>query len=175
MEQHGGKSETIVGVLTSCWSSLQSGSAARQRGCKKWFGGSIMNHHENKRERLERLGQKLKTGAGTQIGVPICFTEYPQLSSLAAELWTPCCPLPVRSGGGKPFVQGWTHTHTHTRTHTISPLRRGLWAKTSWFPTAQGHAQAARTKDKQAFQAFVQCSMSTPHALKSSPVQASSD
>ena len=30
--------------------------------------------------------------AGTQIGVPICFTEYPQLSSLAAELWTvaPC-------------------------------------------------------------------------------------
>ena len=68
-----------------------------------------------------------------------------------------------------------SRTSRHTRTHTISPLRRGLWAKTSWFPTAQGHAQAARTKDKQAFQAFVQCSMSTPHALKSSPVQASSD
>ena len=31
--------------------------------------------------------------AGTQIGVPICFTEIPQLSSLAAELWSPCCPL----------------------------------------------------------------------------------
>ena len=31
--------------------------------------------------------------AGTQSGVPDCFTEYPQPSSLAAELWTPCCPL----------------------------------------------------------------------------------
>ncbi len=33
--------------------------------------------------------------AGTQIDVSICFTEYSQLSSLAAELWTPCCPLLV--------------------------------------------------------------------------------
>ena len=81
-----------------------------------------MNHHENKRERLERLGRKLKTGAGTQIGVPICFTEYPQLSSLAAELWTPCCPLPVRSGGGKPFVQGWTHTGRRIRRFLQKPV-----------------------------------------------------
>ena len=28
--------------------------------------------------------------AGTQIGAPICFAEYPESS---AELWTPCCPL----------------------------------------------------------------------------------
>ena len=34
---------------------------------------------------------------GTQIDVSICFTEYSQLSSLAAELWTPCCPLFLNS------------------------------------------------------------------------------
>ena len=83
-----------------------------------------MNHHENKRERLEGLGQKLKTGAGTQIGVPICFTEYPQLSSLAAELCTPCCvmiynPLLVWKVGviGKP-LETVCGTHTHIYIYT---------------------------------------------------------
>ena len=42
---------------------------------------------------LPRSTKMRSTLAGTQIGVPICFTEYPQPSSLAAELWTPCCPL----------------------------------------------------------------------------------
>ena len=55
--------------------------------------------------------------AGTQIGVPICFTEYPQLSSLAAELWTPCWPLLQIKSRRKRQIQedpynskGYTHT-----------------------------------------------------------------
>ena len=105
-ELHGEESERLVGVLTNCWSVCKT-----KRLRERVWGEVSCKDHENKRERLERLGQKLKTGAGTQIGVPICFTEYPQLSSLAAELWTPCCPLPDWSGRRKPFVQGWTHTH----------------------------------------------------------------
>ena len=57
-----------------------------------------------------------ETPAGTQIGVPICFTEYPQPSSLAAELWTPCCPVHF-VGHETLCYQRVTHTHTHTRTH----------------------------------------------------------
>ena len=123
MELHGGESERLVGVSTNCWSVCRKaiGCETTRLSCKttrlqeRVWGEVSCKDHENKRERLERLGQKLKTGAGTQIGVPICFTEYPQLSSLAAELWTPCCPLPMRKSVGRPFVQGWTHTHTHAR------------------------------------------------------------
>ena len=69
--------------------------------------------------------------------------------------------------------QGRSFTHTsrtsrHTRTHTHTPpVLYAAAEKTSWSPTAEGHAQAARTKDKQAFQAFRQFSMS--------PVQAPSN
>ena len=49
-----------------------------------------------------------------QIGVPIGITEYPQLSSLAAELWTPCCPLRVKvkikQSNRIPVIPRGTHT-----------------------------------------------------------------
>ncbi len=62
--------------------------------------------------------------AGTQIDVSICFTEYSQLSSLAAELWTSCCPLLVcdnilnswiimKTWNKCSLEQSVTHTHTH--------------------------------------------------------------
>ena len=62
---------------------------------------------------------KLVKETGTQIDVSICFTEYSQLSSLAAELWTPCCPLFFNSACmttwmNIPLGTGFdTHTHTH--------------------------------------------------------------
>ena len=125
-ELHGEESERLVGVLTNCWSVCKT-----KRLRERVWGEVSCKDHENKRERLERLGQKLKTGAGTQIGVPICFTEYPQLSSLAAELWTPCCPLPDWSGRRKPFVQGWTHTSRRLRRFfktppTVEPVDENL-------------------------------------------------
>ena len=133
-ELHGEESERLVGVLTNCWSVCKT-----KRLRERVWGEVSCKDHENKRERLERLGQKLKTGAGTQIGVPICFTEYPQLSSLAAELWTPCCPLPDWSGRRKPFVQGWTHTQGEimvTQRREIHGFRKGVLGHT------RGHVHA---------------------------------
>ena len=51
------------------------------------------------------------TLAGTQIGVPICFTEYPQPSSLATELWTPCCPLHYFAIRNSLISEVYTHTY----------------------------------------------------------------
>ena len=51
--------------------------------------------------------------AGTQIGVPICFTEYPQTSSLAAELWIPCCRLLTTEHKLPPRILG-DRSYTHT-------------------------------------------------------------
>ena len=52
MEQHGGKSETIVGVSTSGWSSLQNDRSARL-SCKttrqrEGLGEVSWNHHDSK-------------------------------------------------------------------------------------------------------------------------------
>ena len=126
--------------------------SSRTRGSRKrlkenGLGEVSWNNHESKEERLERLGQKLKTGAGTQIGVPICFTEYPQLSSLAAELWTPCCPLPDWSGRRKPFVQGWTHTSCRLRRFfktppTVEPVDENL------FPGVDTHTEPFSARSK---------------------------
>ena len=126
-------------IVENCFRKRSSESGVQLRQCgRKGFGGSTMNHHENKRERLERLGQKLKTGAGTQIGVPICFTEYPQLSSLAAELWTPCWvmiynPLLVWKVGviGKPLEAG---CDTHKKPNSARMQSSGktdLFSKTA--------------------------------------------
>ena len=64
------------------------------------------------------------TLAGTQIGVPICFTEYPQPSSLAAELWTPCCPLLLLSDQNPQLrIRLYAHTHTRkSRPHPAHPV-----------------------------------------------------
>ena len=69
---------------------------------------------------------------GTQIDVSICFTEYSQLSSLAAELWTPCCPLSFNSACKTtwmniPLGTGFD-THTHTK-QTVLHYRHHLTAK----------------------------------------------
>ena len=164
MEQQGERVRKLEGVSTLRVVICRNTRATAVKGCKnawllqvaegKRFGGSIMNNHGNKQEGLERLGQKLKTGAGTQIGVPICFTEYPQLSSLAAEPWTPCCPLLVakersrwwRKGeGGKPLEPG-CDTHTHTRrAHAIPQQRKEPPAGRHWCHVASFTSWGAST------------------------------
>ena len=78
-----------------------------------------MNNHGSKKGKLDSVINSFL--AGTQIGVPICFTESPQLSSLAAELWIPCCPLLVKLRKEEkqdPLEQGLTHTHRQGLIHT---------------------------------------------------------
>ena len=73
---------------------------------------------------------KLVKETGTQIDVSICFTEYSQLSSLAAELWTPCCPLFFNSACmttwmNIPLGTGFD-THTHTEFSWICGLLKSV-------------------------------------------------
>ena len=68
---------------------------------------------------------------GTQIDVSICFTEYSQLSSLAAELWTPCCPLFFNSACmttwmNIPLGTGFD-THTHMYMIYLCKLICSIW------------------------------------------------
>ena len=72
-----------------------------------------------------------ETPAGTQIGVPICFTEYPQPSSLAAELWTPCCPLHF-VGHETLCYQRVTHTATPRLESRLHVSRQSLSRKVLW-------------------------------------------
>ena len=77
----------------------------------KVYGMKTCNHHESNKTDWNSLLKSFS--AGTQIGVPICLMECPQLSSLAAELWIPCCPL-LETREKEPFGTGLdTHTHTH--------------------------------------------------------------
>ena len=127
VEPKGGKSEELKVFehmfLSSCRTKrsqkraaqLQERSAAAAMRKERVFGGGIMNDHGSNQEGLGQLAQKFPSG--TQIGVPICFTECPQPSLLAAELWIPCCPLRLSVGRKNPSKQGLTHTHTHTHTH----------------------------------------------------------
>ena len=81
-----------------------------QAAVGKWFWGISCKDHENNKQQQGGPVKSVSSKAGTQIGVPICFTECPQLSSLAAELWIPCCPLRVKNS----WKQSVTHTHTTT-------------------------------------------------------------
>ena len=91
----------------------------------KGLGEGIMTHHENKKGKLDSVINSFL--AGTQIGVPICFTECPHLSSLAAELWIPCCPLLARSRN--PLEQGLTHTGSRNRRRCMRRWHRALFLK----------------------------------------------
>ena len=163
MEQQGERVRKLEGVSTLRVVICRNTRATAVKGCKnawllqvaegKRFGGSIMNNHGNKQEGLEWLGQKLKTGAGTQIGVPICFTEYPQLSSLAAEPWTPCCPLLVakersrwwRKGeGGKPLEPGCDTHKTPYSAQRTSKGERESFCLSKTACTHAGHALFGR-------------------------------
>ena len=75
--------------------------------------------------------------AGTQIDVSICFTEYSQLSSLAAELWTSCCPLLVcdnilnswiimKTWNKCSLEQSVTHTHTQKQKKKWQIICQGI-------------------------------------------------
>ena len=74
MELHGGESERLVGVSTSCWSSLLNDRSARlsckTNAAKGRFWGSIMNHHENKKGDWTACA---KVVAGTHQSVLWCF------------------------------------------------------------------------------------------------------
>ena len=76
MERHGEESERLVGVSTSCWSSLLNDRSARlsckTNAAKGRFWGSIMKNHEPKTWKVE--SQHGENSAGTQCGVPHCFT-----------------------------------------------------------------------------------------------------
>ena len=114
--------QQVVGQV--CRTIDRRGSAARQRGCKKGFRGK---YHA----RTMKTNQR-------KIGVTACnqgrYTDWrPNLlhgmstavfvgSRTVDSLLPPACRRWLkkvvekrgRSSGGKPFVQGWTHTHTPT-------------------------------------------------------------
>ena len=99
-----------------------------------------MNNHGSKKGKLDSVINSFL--AGTQIGVPICFTESPQLSSLAAELWIPCCPLLVKLRKEEkqdPLEQGLTHTQTGTHTHTSHTETHALPQLTRTHTQAETH------------------------------------
>ena len=112
----------MFSTMVWCTSAVHERAAAESGG-GKMVCGSIMNHHGNKRRELDSVINSFL--AGTQIGVPICFTEWPQLSSLAAELWIPCCPLRHQGLDTHTHRQGLIYTHhTQRPTHCLNLLRR---------------------------------------------------
>ena len=56
------------------------------------IGGKYLTRQLTLEVRFLARKNAMHSLAGTQIGVPTCFTEYPQPFSLAANLWIPCCP-----------------------------------------------------------------------------------
>ena len=122
MERHGEESERLVGVSTSCWSSLLRRVArcesAAKLGCKKStrFGGGNVKDHGNKPIKLDSL---LKSSFGRYV-TPASrshFTISNHRLRWAVGGMRFTAPLPVengKSGGVRPFVQGGTHTHTHS-------------------------------------------------------------
>ena len=93
---------------------------------EKWESKQLENT-KTKRKQTEQSFHHFMNLAGTQIDVSICFTEHSQLSSLAAELWTPCCPLlDVTSWKlSSIWKSNWNEEETlwnrvwHTHTHTL--------------------------------------------------------
>ncbi len=87
------------------------------------MGIKQLENTKTKRKQTEQSFHHFMNLAGTQIDVSICFTEYSQLSSLAAELWTPCCPLLVCNynitWNKCSLEQSVTHTQRHSGQKTL--------------------------------------------------------
>ena len=88
-ERQGGKSEKLQIFEQVVYAHLQN--SRRQLTAAQWlkvvegnrFGGSIMKDHESKRGKVG--WQLVENSAGTQCGVPHCFTTDLSLSSLGSE------------------------------------------------------------------------------------------
>ena len=121
MELHGGESERLVGVSTSCWSVCRTidrrGSAARQRGCKKRFGGRY--HARTMKTNQKKIGvtacnqgrytdwrPNLLHGMSTAVFVGSRTVDSLLPPACEEKCWKTLCP----------GVD--THTHTPTRTRT---------------------------------------------------------
>ena len=129
MERHGEESERLVGVSTSCWSSLLRRVArcesAAKLGCKKSarFGGGNVKDHGNKPIKLDSL---LKSSFGRYV-TPASrshFTISNHRLRWAVGGMRFTAPLPVengKSGGVRPFVQGGTHTGRRVRRFFKTP------------------------------------------------------
>ena len=143
MERHGEESERLVGVSTSCWSSLLRRVArcesAAKLGCKKStrFGGGNVKDHGNKPIKLDSL---LKSSFGRYV-TPASrshFTISNHRLRWAVGGMRFTAPLPVengKSGGVRPFVQGGTHTHTlNIQNDTQKTFRRSVLSSANSIP-----------------------------------------
>ena len=124
MEQHGGKSETIVGVSTSGWSSLQNDRSARL-SCKttrqrEGLGEVSWNHHDSKpKEEWSHSLIKRQVRRADQALLPTLAHSFvacgrarvPHAPACKEWWWKTLCP----------GVD--THTYTHTRTPVIDTPR----------------------------------------------------
>ena len=68
-----------------------------------------MKDHGNKTIELDSF-LKGSLGRYTEL-IRLCF-QHKWIASLGAVSTVLCTPLPMRKSVGRPFFQGWTHTHT---------------------------------------------------------------
>ena len=124
-------------TVEQCFDRCAVASLCTSQLCEKVgkFVGSIMNYHGNKK----RIGTACSTVVCRYVGQRP--GRYPQDTAESFVKWSSAgllhSPAYIRwlskvvekhgkSGGGRPFVQGWTHTQSRFRRGQSSSKARGL-------------------------------------------------
>ena len=131
-------------TVEQCFDRCAVASLCTSQLCEKVgkFVGGIMNYHGNKK----RIGTACSTVVCRYVGQRP--GRYPQDTAESFVKWSSAgllhSPAYIRwlskvvekhgkSGGGRPFVQGWTHTHPTQKPH---PNRNNKYATNSTPPRA---------------------------------------
>ena len=125
-ELHGEESERLVGVSTSCWSSLQNDRSARL-SCKttrqrEGLGEVSWNHHDSKpKEEWSHSLIERQVRRAYQALLPTLAHSFVACGR-AGVPHAPACETVVKvKVVAIPSAQGLTHTHTH-KCHQFDPF-----------------------------------------------------